>query len=375
MIHLFNRGGLVLSPSSQKSKSRRHHVVPQFYLKRFANDKDQLLQVWLVGDKRKHLSKVKDATVVQDYNSYRTFDGELNDDLEQVLSRIEDQSARAFVAALEKQIWPLPDEERYAMASWVATQYLRSEKHRQTTNEVFAETVKLLTGIRGIERLKWVMEKTLRRPVGHDELEAEWEDLTKPGGPTIKLSNLAHLENTARLIGQVADNIFGASWVLMTFEEPCLFTSDFPVSLFPDQENTDRGIGIATASMIVAPLSRTTALLINPQHNSPDATVQGNIDYSHFINQGSVLWANRYILVNPSDESWIPETLPEPHYRTLGLIDDSMVSREGMMAMFSEDTEAEFINNLKEEDKENPLANFEWPIPGRVFKNPYSPQN
>ncbi|XVV02508.1 DUF4238 domain-containing protein [Actinosynnema sp. CA-248983] len=108
--------------------TRRQHIVSQFYLKGFANERDVLRRVVLPGDKV-HPISTSDATVINDFYTITMPDGSQSDMFERAFAKIEQSAAEALRAMLGGK-WPLVGDDRAALASWIALQYLRAEHIR-----------------------------------------------------------------------------------------------------------------------------------------------------------------------------------------------------------------------------------------------------
>jgi hypothetical protein len=108
--------------------ARRHHTVPQFYLRGFAKV-EQVTTVRLPGDQR-FTQSVGDASVAKDYYS---LDGD--DILEKALSEIEGSTATVF-NAINEGTWPLEYEDRMTVAYFVALQATRVLAQRRTMDHV-----------------------------------------------------------------------------------------------------------------------------------------------------------------------------------------------------------------------------------------------
>lgn len=67
----------------------------------------------------------------------------------------------------------------------MALQHVRGERERGWVGETMGETIRLLVAISGKERLRAHISNAEGRAIPDTELDDEWLDLTKPGGPTM----------------------------------------------------------------------------------------------------------------------------------------------------------------------------------------------
>lgn len=379
--------------------SRKHHTVPRFYLDRFADERNLLTQVWLPGEVRHSVSITK-ASVIRDFYSINlgTVDEpELSDFWEKQFAEVETMAAEAFRAVVDDLVWPPSPEHRSAIALWAALQQLRSPAMRNQQQDHIASIIRMQTAVNGIEHLRKVIAEGLGREVGEAELEAEWEDLTKPGGPKMDLGAGHHIRLLRKLISPTAAMFAGSGWMLYRFRRRALLTSDTPVALLPHpDEHPMMGIGLGTAGAFLVPLSRRVGLFIT-QPGMPDMHLEGTTIIARSINTITANNARRAIFHHPADDPLLGINLHEPVVNEVD--DESMdewVSREGWGAAFGERGTTVDPADLTDEPNEpyevtpladtrrtdfripdrssgNELKHYEWPIPNRVFKNPHAP--
>lgn len=379
--------------------SRRHHTVPRFYLERFADAGGRVQQVWLPGD-RQHPVSVNSASVINDFyniNIGTRQEPKHSDFWEKRFSEVEGMAAGAFKAVVDDLVWPPRDEDRRAIALWAALQHLRSPAIRNQQQDHMAAIIRLQTAVAGIAHLKKVMAEGLRREVGAAELESEWEDLTKPGGPTIELGASAHIKLLRDLIGPTAQMFADSGWILYRFRHRALLTSDTPVTLVAHPEaHPMMGVGLGNAKAFLVPLSRRVGLFIG-QPGTPDAHLQGTVVIARSFNSLTANNARRSVFHHPADNPLLDVVLHKP---VINEVDDASIDewvhRDGWGAAFDgrggentntdpgaevemdyevtpvADTSRADFKNAKKQGSERALDHYEWPIPHRVFKNPHS---
>jgi len=119
----------------------RHHLIPQFFLKRFANEQNQLLMVDGKSGKAS-MTHVKNAAVETGFYTIET-DAGPSDEVEEFLSKVESATAEAL-RTLDGGTWPLLDRERGALASFIALQVVRGRDFRSAVNDFELRVMKLL---------------------------------------------------------------------------------------------------------------------------------------------------------------------------------------------------------------------------------------
>lgn len=374
--------------------------MPRFYLERFADAGDRVQQVWLPGD-RQHPVSISSASVIRDFyniNIGTQQEPTMSDFWEKRFSEVEGMAAKAFEAVVDDRIWPPRDEDRAAIALWAALQHLRSPAIRNQQQDHMAAIVRIQTAVAGIAHLKKVMTEGLQREVGDDELECEWADLTKPGGPTIELGASAHIKILRDLIEPTAQMFAGCGWMLYRFRRRALLTSDTPVTLLahPDAHPM-MGVGLGTAGAFLVPLSRRVGLYMG-QPEMPDTHLEGTTVIARSFNSITANNARRSVFHHPADDPLLDVVLHEP---VVNEVDDGgmdeWVSREGWGAAFNgrggespaseppaetladyevtpvADTKRPDFKNRRRQSSGRALDHYEWPIPHRVFKNPHVP--
>ena len=124
------------------SVAKRHHTVPQFYLRGFS-EADQVGTVRLPGDRRFLQSVRKAASETGFYNIENHPDG--TDAFEKILSGIEGQAA-AVVLKIDQGIWPLEQPDRDCLAYYVALQAVRGPEQRRNMEFIAAQFARLEVG-------------------------------------------------------------------------------------------------------------------------------------------------------------------------------------------------------------------------------------
>jgi len=382
--------------------SRRHHVVPKFYLARFAASDGRLQQVWLPGDRR-HSIDVSNATVVTDFYNLTTDDGQLDDFWEQQFSEIEGRAATALRHFVDEGNDSDDGTMRWDLAVFIALQHLRSTSIRNQAAEFRSNVVRLQTAVGGIERLRETMQVGLGRDVSTEELEAEWGDLTRPGGPEIVVPVEDHIAHIVDLVEPTAATIMAGGWTFWRFSRASLITSDTPVTLVPQSSAPDGfGVGVATAGGFMIPLSRKVALAVSTEYpdDSPAIELAGEQEQAAAMmwNYGTATAARRFLLMNRQDEDQLVFPLHGPITRELGDLGPRSVSREGGFGVpdpgefdpadeSAGDPGAEALGqsplivepistvrspHFPQDGDSEIIEHYTWPIGGRTFDNPHS---
>ncbi|WP_267891524.1 MULTISPECIES: DUF4238 domain-containing protein [unclassified Streptomyces] len=301
----------------RRSSSRRHHTVPRFYLKRFANADERIMRVPLGGERAPRPCGVKDVAVHNDFYSYPGDSGQLDDSVEIALSKLEGDAARVLRMVVEEDCWPLPGPERKIMAGWTAAQYLRVPARRQAANEMFDDLTKITLAVGGKPELRKRLEVESGGPVSDEEVERKWAEKTDFSSYTAKAPVLHHLASMASGIPTAADVLMQRGWVLYRFKRKALITSDHPVTLVRDPRTpTWLGVGLATAHAVVIPLDRRVALMMSTP-GIPDRVKPPSAALAWDFNQRSAYSARSAVFHHPDDTPLVGVELPPKRTREM----------------------------------------------------------
>ncbi len=342
---------------------RRHHVVPRFYLKQFAKD-GQVRVTWQPGD-RSALISIDDASVRKDfYNVTLDLDGAeyTTDYWERMLSEIEGRAAAALREIVEHESWPLHRPARAALTWWIAVQYLRGVDMRRSHDNIAASFARISVGASGKQLLLEKMEAYLDRQVGAAELDAEWAEITKPGGPTIRHDPKVHLATLDRMAPEIAELLDSRTWAMVRFEHQTLLTSDTPVVVLGDGMMRS---GIANADQVAIPIGRDRCLILFLDESGDDFRMRPNAKIARAINEAVIHNAREWVIAHPDDDATRFHSWHSPH------------TSEGTAQYSEEFIDPDAEGHLIPPEPPDPtgqriqLRDYEWPIEGHVFVNPY----
>ncbi len=309
--------------------AKLHHTVPQFYLRGFADAAERITTVRLPGD-RSYTQVVRKTAAT---NQFYSIDGHPHgsDVFEKALSDMEADAA-SVLRAIEGGAWPLSEEQRGALATFMAVQHVRGPDHRRTMGYLAATMTRLEVQVTGRENIQQWVRQRYGVEVDDDEAEDVWKEATQPGGPPIAIAPQEHIAQLVHLAAEIVPYILGRPWSLVRFQRRSLITCDSPVALVrqPD-DDPGRGVGFLTALAITFPLTRRLGLLMNDirqlaEANIPvervhagegDGVESGTTVLQKLFNDKTVHSASEYIYHHPDDENVPPSPLPEPRLSNL----------------------------------------------------------
>ncbi|RYU14827.1 DUF4238 domain-containing protein [Nocardioides iriomotensis] len=310
------------------SVAKRHHTVPQFYLRGFANG-ERIATVRLPGDQRFVQSVRKAASETNFYAVAGHEDGP--DVFEKLLSSIEGDASRVFTR-ISSGTWPLELEDRWTLAHFIAVQTVRGPEQRRNMEHLAAQVARMEIGYGGRASVRDWVARNRGISISEEQAESIWDQATRPEGPPIKIGAIAHIEQMAELSEALLPYVAGRPWTLIRFGRRSLVTSDTPVGLVPHSDSPPwSGVGFGTAWGVTFPLTRKLGLLMSDpmllaQNDVPVEEVHaGTFDHAEagtarmeqFFNQTTIGSASLWVYHHPDDESFVPAELPEPNPVTM----------------------------------------------------------
>jgi Protein of unknown function (DUF4238) len=266
------------------SGPKKHHYLPQFYLRGFSANARNVFQIEKGGDAA-YLCAIEDAAAIRDFH---TLDYEGCPDpvaLERRLSDLEGEWAATLEEVLGGR--PLGGQRRRSLLEFVAVMRMRVPAVKE-----FIETFEA-----GVVR---AVAKRLEREGKAPRLPEPFESLSLVDHVRIHIRNWKLLESMfdrgldpAHLEALNAM----ASTLLRAPSGNAFFTCDQPVALFHPRatQNDAYGVGPATSGVEVSfPLSSQVALLLTHEPNSPVSRDLTAVEVQEF-NRRTVVMAQEYV--------------------------------------------------------------------------------
>ncbi len=202
----------------------RHHTVPAFYLRRFANSNEQL---W-VRDRRSPNAGIRKTAdlAIKDFYTFINVDGEPDGRLEQFLTRIEGAAASALRRATSSVTWgnPVLAQDHADIALFMAFQYARGPRRRrelEVMSDLYTRMVELNEPVHGGRREVAAYRARLR----------EFRELEFAAHPNTHLSMLGPLAQ--KLYPYFAERPLS----VVSLTAGALLTCDEPIAAFHEDRN------------------------------------------------------------------------------------------------------------------------------------------
>lgn len=306
--------------SSGQQRARRHHLVPQFYLQRFANDDGRVALCRLGDPPAIRVTSVRKAMFQNEFYTVQEPDGTHSDHVESFLANLEGEAATGFRALLDEGEWPLSVENRWRIAMWVALQSLRGAAPRQAMNELATGMLQMEIAAGGKDGLRRVLEEQGDLESLAD-LDGVWELMSDFDDYTLQVNPNEHVRLMLEMLPGIARVMLARKWMVVTFERKALMTCDEPVSMPPAVVDGGLvGVGSMNAPHILVPLSRRVGLWLNevqvdvPPERWFETSVRhpGTTWLADRFNQATLANARRSLVTHPDDQHLLEEELPAP---------------------------------------------------------------
>lgn len=156
--------------------AKKHHYVPQFYLRKFAKD-EQVATVRLPGDRR-YVSSVTDTGSENRFHTVRQHP-DSPEILEDAFAALEGDAA-PVIERVEDGMWPLPLGERMSLAGFVLFQALRGPDQRRLMTALQAQMMERETSRVADEGpARWLADRGLL--VDKGRAQEAWDRISSTG--------------------------------------------------------------------------------------------------------------------------------------------------------------------------------------------------
>lgn len=323
--------------------SARHHLVPQFYLRHFA-DRDQ--QVALVDrDRSDRVIRSAVRKACSEVGFYRIetemlaceedradHDPEL---VEYILSQFERAAAPAVYKLLRTGLADFTKDDWFHLINHIAIQTVRGHRWREDFNAIATQKMRIHLG-------GTVTDKTIRawlretgRPTTADEITAFRVEMLGPTGPRLRAPNAVMIQESFKHALRLAERLADMHWSLIVSDAAPVLTSDEPVCWWAPG---DEPVGYGTAPVGWFPLSPRMILQLRDRKLSPDLlglpstdTAPGRDELVRLINGWIAGQAHRWIIHHPDDhplEGLQLASRGEWGDQLIGVVEDGSTRRE-----------------------------------------------
>lgn len=284
----------------------RHHYVPRFILRGFANEREQIKVVNRADLSRMYVSSVRKAASENDYYSIATDllepgsrVGHNPDQIEESLAIIEDEAAEQ-INIIRAGSWEPTYENIYPVVRFVAFQLCRGPSFRRDYTEIATSAARRLVRSNITKgRVRAHLEESGRKPTEaevdafYGEVQAADFRMVPPEVHTLQESMRLALET-------YLPHLLERTPEILRFHTPELMTSDKGVGLWAPDAPHPRSVEVANARAVFLPLNRHTALSFTRRKSYTDRHV-GKF-WARHINDSVCDRATSSLYHHPDDE-------------------------------------------------------------------------
>jgi len=282
---------------------KKHHYVPQFYLKGFEYPAKGKVEKIIVYNKHNTtcssiVSTIKDAGCQRDYHTIDCEDKTDRASVEEMLSDVENFHSNLVKDVIKKQSYS--EQEKVELAFFVNLMRSRVPSNKRHLEEIHKGAVENSTDIlmnsgafpEPPPEVKKIMEEGKR-----------WFDVEISNWKLVQsMFDMASDERTVNLIANMNISIIKSS------EGNWFITSDTPVSIYSPTNSTiyDAGIGVNPDIELFLPLNRKYGLLCSWKDRA--LYKEATLDEIYEYNRRTVIMADKYIYAssdNPQTKKMI----------------------------------------------------------------------
>lgn len=245
--------------------ARRHHYVPQFYLKGFAVARKKSHQL-IVFDRKSHRSfraATENVAVEMDFNRVKV-EGHPPDVVETTMAKFEGEAApaleRIIAAKSIRQV-----EDRTWLLNLIGLLAVRNPRHRETWRDFQERIAKMIMVLATATPERWASQVRQAQAGGYmskdaDTNYAKIRKFVTEGQYSISVPTERHIEMEMIALDAILPYLFKRKWALLKCEGKCagFATSDHPVCLMwsDPQARGPVGHGLAGTELVFPICSR-----------------------------------------------------------------------------------------------------------------------
>lgn len=283
-----------------QNQAKKHHYVPQFFLKGFSMDNENL---WLFDkvSKEFRFHSIRNIASENKFYSYKVNNKEEN--LENVFSQIEGLAKSILNKIIKKE--QISEQEKADFAMFIAVSKVRVPDFKRWTEEGSEKMYKKMNRMTfsSKERVKAMAEKA-----GKNLTDKEAEELvqfaTDEKRYYVKFPSNYWLATMLSLSMDAARVFTISNWQFQYYNKKfALITSDNPVILVPPSDY-DRfwGVGLLTPGVRhIFSLTSNICLVIGDIKENP------NIEYRDMDDKNAYKWINKVTLLHSDRFTYSPE--------------------------------------------------------------------
>lgn len=262
-----------------KNQPSWHHILAKLYQRGFADARDQagvLVRSTGEWDAPRNITSIFRE---RNFNGFRDESGTWHQDFEELLSTHVDSPAGEGFKALRDGDFPLAPDRRDGVARFIAAQLTRGRQFRAQTDQFMRRLTTHINRLKAQNYTEAHWQASIGRVPSPEELQALDTEAST--------DRRELLQAMTGPIDEITPLVAARTWTLVTFDQPCLFTSEAPVTLW----NADGWAALGTADDIALPVSTTKALVLSwPESGLAEGLLPASEEFAARLNQRTLYW-------------------------------------------------------------------------------------
>lgn len=288
---------------------KRHHVVPKFYLRRFANRAGDITAVHPAENFRRYTTSIENVAVEGHFYNLPTEEGWVTV-VEDTLSKLESIAGHDLPRLAAGRSIQLAAFRR-RLSFFMAVQFVRGRSSHEAmvsfTKDLFLKVAQISTPeIIQAEAERQGRAMTIEEArevwrVGQDPtLKVEFQKIGPKQLPADSLVSAPHVFELGR---KLIPFFYERVWTLFEFDDPVLMTSDEPVAQGVDTRVPDRPAGLAQAETVVFPLDPHRALMMErPDRTGLPSRAKGTPELARTFNLLVAMRSTKQLFFHPDTD-------------------------------------------------------------------------
>jgi len=317
--------------------ARRHHFLPQCYLKGFSRPKKRGKTHHVVvfdRDSKTFTSNILNIAVKHDFNRVE-IEGHEPDVFEQAMAGFEGELAPALNRILEAGNLRNADD-RAILLNFIGLIAIRNPRHRETFRDFNEQTMNAMMELATATKERWEGQMKQAREAGYlkdtqDISYEEMRDFVKKKDYRVELNTEFHIASEMEGFDAILPTLFNRKWLAFTPPDDSngFITSDHPVCLMfsdPNMRGKFHGPGHGlTGTQIIFPVGKRLAVV--GAFELKEAELPLTEDGVAGINGALVAHADRQVYAHDGDFTYSRQYTEKPR-RGAELVNDLLFLRK-----------------------------------------------
>lgn len=288
---------------TQQKRPKHHHYISEFYLRRFAHEKQIAMYRRATGHRR--IIGIRAAAVETDFYTVISEDRTPSAEVERALGVFETH-AGAILSQIDDGTFPPPEDERQWLAGYIALMLTRTPEYQHTLDaHTSIEPIFIETALP--EDIRTELRNGDERELEGGEIkvaQALRAYLATAGTKPSKTAVFAQALSFALYV--LAPRIISMGWQLVTTNDLAFVTSDHPVVYWHDPSSAldVPSVGLTTADEVYFPLGP-RQLLVLTQAGAGRAPFQATGEAIARVNSTLIAAAYEMIFSYPDHDALV----------------------------------------------------------------------